>query len=129
VFEEASQSRLLVKAREMIRKNPTMVNAAIADFVDRQSRARVGRPPDRSIAEKLAILDAIETAFADPEQTLDSVAAKFYMSRSAVRDLLSWARREADPRLFTGAKPGVRGGKVTPEGRALLKKVSKESGQ
>jgi hypothetical protein len=53
---------------------------------------------------------------------LDEVAAKHHMSRSAVRDLLSWARGDAEPVLFTNYGPGKRGGELTPAARAMLKK-------
>lgn len=124
VFEQASQGRLLEQARASLERGGRATSG-----LGQEARAlltppahKPGRPPQRSMHEKLRILAAIEDVQREGG-TLDDVAARFYMSRSAVRDLLSWARRDAKPRLFTGAGQGRRGGQMTSEARAMLRQL------
>jgi|SRR5690348_5631218 len=115
VFEEASQTKLLELARDLVRKG----RYEPIDLLGRQERPRRGRPPARSLAEKVQILSDVEKAFQE-SRTLEDVARKHHMSRSAVRNLLAWARTDADPQLFEGTTPGRRGGRLTPAARAIL---------
>lgn len=71
------------------------------------------------MGEKLAVLQSVEAAYA-AGRTLDDVAADHLLSRSAVRDLVSWARKDASPPLFTSYGPGRRGGELTPAARRML---------
>jgi hypothetical protein len=129
VFERASQARLLEMARERLRSTPTerarLTPNALA-IVDHAAGPQVGRPPQRSLAEKLRILKAVENAYNDGEPSLERIAADFHMSRSSLRDLLSWARRDATPRLFTTLGHGRRGGEMTQEAKALFAQIDKE---
>ena len=127
VFERASQGRLLERARRSLDRNPKRREKLTAE-----SRAllaapahKPGRPPRRSMLDKLRILEAVEAA-QDAGETLEDVAGRFDMSRSAVRDLLSWARRDAAPRLFTASGLGRRGGRMTPDARAMLRDLRGE---
>jgi len=122
VFEEASQSKLLTKARAKAKRRPDLVDTETARLLERQVRPRRGRPPATPMGERLRILQAIEAVYAGPEGRLEDVAAAFHMSRSSVRDLLRLARRDG---LFTNYGPGRRGGELTPAARALLKKEVK----
>jgi hypothetical protein len=117
VFEEASQQRLIAKARKLLELKPTATPKARHVFTAPERRP--GRPPQRGLLEKLRILADVEAAYAS-EGTLADVAERHHMSRSAVRDLLSWARRDANPQLFEGITQGRRGGQMTPEARELL---------
>jgi hypothetical protein len=119
VFELASQARLLDKATSMVERRPERYQASIRQALGRRHRRR-GRPPARSLAEKLRILAAVEDAFATSGRTLAEVAAEHHMSREQLRDLLSWARHDAQPRLFVSYGPGRRGGHLTPQARDLL---------
>lgn len=119
VFEEASQARLLEKARLLARTLPEQPEAVRA-LLERETKPRRGRPPVRSLREKLEILVDIEDAYAEG-RTLADVASDHAMSRSAVRDLLGWARSsDSGAVLFTGGGPGKKGGRLTPTARALL---------
>ena len=124
VFEQASQGRLLERARAHLSRNETkrsgLTSEARAMLAPPVRKA--GRPPQRSTADKLRILAAIEVAF-EAGDTLETVATEFHMSRSAVRDLLSWARSDAQPRLFTASGRGRKGGQLTPEARAMLQEI------
>jgi len=121
VFEEASQARLLVKAREMVRAHPDFYRdkVGMVQLLDRQRERKVGRPPARSLTERLAILQTAERVFAGGGQ-IDDVASAHNMSRSAIRDLLAWARHDASPALFTSSGPSRRGGGLTDAARRLL---------
>jgi hypothetical protein len=119
VFEEASQTRLLEMARKQVRQG--RVQPEVASLIERQGKPRRGRPPARSLGEKLQILKAVEDAFTSG-RTLEDVAREHHMSRGSVRNLLAWARSDADPQLFDGTTPGRRGGRLTPAARALLNK-------
>lgn len=88
---------------------------------------RAGRPPARSLEEKLRILSAVEKGYRGGK-TLDAIAREFEMSRSSLRDLLTWARRDAVPRLFTGAGQGRKQGALTPEARELVKRFEEGNG-
>lgn len=120
VFEAASQQRLILKARDWLDRNPDAAPKA-RRVMDVPAR-RTGRPPTRSPLEKLRILADVEAAY-ESGRTLSDVAAKNHMSRSAVRDLLSWARGDANPQLFEGITPGRKGGKMTPAARELLERL------
>jgi hypothetical protein len=123
VFEEASQARMLVMAREYARTHFATVSDKARDIFGRQSLPkRRGRPPVRSMGEKLRILADVERL-----PTLQAVADAHVMSRSAVRDLVSWARHDADPPLFTAYGPGRRGGELTEHARAWLAQIEQES--
>jgi len=124
VFEAASQGKLMEKARAMLARNEAK-RAALSD----DARAllapparKPGRPPVRSVAEKLHILAAVEVANSAGVK-LEDVAAQFHMSRSALRDLLSWARNDASPRLFDASGQGRRGGHLTAEARTMLAEI------
>lgn len=121
VFEAASQGKLIEKARASLARNSAKRDA-LSDEA-RQLLApparKPGRPPVRSVAEKLHILAAVEVANSAGVK-LDDVAAQFHMSRSALRDLLSWARHDASPRLFEGSGAGRKGGGMTAEARQML---------
>lgn len=127
VFEEASQGRLIDKARRFIERGSPRVTGVTAEAKTLlQGRERKpGRPPQRSTLEKLRILLAVEEGIR-AGQTLQDVADAFHMSRSAVRDLLTWARRDSDPRLFTARGQGRAGGELTPEARVLLTALERE---
>ena len=76
------------------------------------------------LAEDWRWLDErIDKLSTEMTHTLDQIAKDVHLSRSALRDLLSWARNDAEPRLFTNPGAGRRGGRLTPEARALLKKA------
>jgi len=124
VFEAASQGKLMEKARASLARNSAKRDA-LSDEA-RQLLApparKPGRPPVRSVAEKLHILAAVEVANSAGVK-LDDVAAQFYMSRSALRDLLSWARNDASPRLFDASGRGRRGGHLTAEARTMLAEI------
>lgn len=126
VFEEASQARLLATAREKaLGRFPNWYGFSedARVFLAQQSRPkRRGRPPVRSLGEKLRILADVERL-----PTLQAAADAHAMSRSAVRDLVSWARHDADPPLFTAYGPGRRGGELTEHARALLAQIEQES--
>lgn len=122
VFEKASQSRMLEKARAKARRRPESVSSQVREVLERQSKPRRGRPPARSLGEKLRILSDIEEAYATG-RALQDVADAHFMSRSAVRDVLAWGRsNDSGVQFFTGTTPGRRGGQLTPEARALLKR-------
>lgn len=141
VFERASQTRLLEKARRKTRVDagriasagerpgveyfpaPRALHPDVAALLA-PPVGKPGRPPHRSLAEKLRILARVEDAFVEG-RPLESVARDVTMSRSALRDLLSWARKDASPRLFTSSGPGRRGGGLTDEARALLAEIEK----
>ena len=127
VFESASQGRLLEKARVSLSRGSRATEelSSEAKALLTPPAHKPGRPPQRSMGDKLKILRAIEEAQA-AGQKLEDVAQQFHMSRSAVRDLLSWARRDANPRLFTGAGQGRKGGEMTPEARAMLSRIEAE---
>ncbi|KRB45001.1 hypothetical protein [Terrabacter sp. Root181] len=117
VFEEASQTRLLEMARDLVRRG----RVEPVELLTRQERPRRGRPPARSLGEKLRILESVERAFASGH-TLDDVAREHHLSRGSVRNLLAWARTDAEPQLFEGTTPGRRGGRLTPAARTMLEK-------
>lgn len=127
VFEEASQQKLLDGARKALAK-PTRVeqgrSVRAAKAFLAAGRRRPGRPPERGLAEQLRILAAVEELYATRQKpggpTLDDVAKAHAMSRSSLRDLLTWARNDASPRLFTPVRQGQRGGRLTDEARALI---------
>lgn len=120
VFEKASQARMLEKARAKAERRPDLVNEDAAAVLARQAKARRGRPPTRSLRERLLILADVEAAF-ESGRTLEDVAHKHHVSRSAVRDLLAWARSgDSGVQLFEGTTPGRRGGRLTDAARKLL---------
>jgi hypothetical protein len=121
VFEEASQQRLIAKARELLERKPEGA-APKARSVFAAPERKPGRPPQRGLLEKLCILEDVENAY-EADGTLADVAERNHMSRSAVRDLLSWARKDANPQLFEGITQGRRGGRMTPEARQLLEQM------
>lgn len=124
VFEAASQGKLLEKARAMLARNTDKRGALSEEawaLLSPPTR-KPGRPPIRSVAEKLRILAAVEVANVEGVN-LEDVAAQFHMSRSSLRDLLSWARNDATPRLFDASGQGRRGGHLTPEARSMLDEI------
>jgi hypothetical protein len=125
VLRVASPSRLAAKASEKVRNRRVRgseVSRALDEFAAAHTPKR-GRPPVMGLLEKLIILESVEAAYGEG-RTLENVAEDHLMSRGAVRDLVSWARNDAKPQLFTKAGPGRRGGRLTPEGRAILAKLS-----
>jgi hypothetical protein len=123
VFEEASQRKLIESARSQLERSAPHVGAVAAAFLAETAPTRKpGRPPQRSLLAKLSILEDVEESYT-AGTTLEVVAAKHHMSRSAVRDLLSWARKDAEPPLFSATQPGRKGGSLTPEARELLSKL------
>jgi hypothetical protein len=124
VFEKASQSRLLEKARASIAKRPERFDAGTRSAlqrvpVSRSGQVRRGRPTSRPLGEKLRILRDVEDAYRTPGRSRADVAAQHLMSESSLRDLLTWARHVAEPPLFTGL-PGKREGRMTPAARRML---------
>jgi hypothetical protein len=124
VFETASQARLLERLRSWIVEEPERftdeLRANVASArTERGSAPKRGRPPTRSLAEKLAILSDVERAYAEGESRA-SVAARHHMSDSSLRDLIHWARRVAEPPLLTDVRHGVREAFLTMEARAML---------
>ncbi|MEH3033633.1 MAG: hypothetical protein PGN07_06260 [Aeromicrobium erythreum] len=120
VFEEASESQLLRGLRSAVsrsRQAERLQPAQVAMLLE--SNQKVGRPPKLSLREKLETLAAIEAAYAS-DVTMDELAADLGISRSSLRDLLTWARHKSDPRLFTSSGHGRRGGAMTPEALELL---------
>jgi AraC-like DNA-binding protein len=144
VFEQASQGRMLEAARkrlallddqlardETARKrgeDVRVVRRAVAPdaraLLAASTGRRTGRPPQRPLAEKLRILAAVEEATAQG-RVLADIAADFHMSRSTLRNLLFWARKVAEPRLFTARGQGLGGGGLTDEARALLAEIER----
>lgn len=127
VFEDASQAKLLAKARAAIDRNPgrfeAPAHAAIGRVaVNRGGEVRRGRPPRMSLGAKLHVLADLEDAY-QTGRTRAEVAHDHHISESAVRDLLTWARHTAEPQLFTKSRPGVKGGGLTPEARKMLEGV------
>lgn len=142
VFEEASQVQLLKAAQKTANDSEyyrTELSPEVRGWLASGGKRKSGRPPSRGLAEKLRILRDVEAALSAPatrgapagEQPLNKVANKWGMSRSGLRDLLSWARKDASPRLFTNPGQGRRGGALTPEARALLDEIegTSEHGQ
>lgn len=124
VLRVASPSRLARKAAAKVKSRKARggdVSRALAQFTG-SGRPRKGRPPVMPLGQRLRVLQAVETAFAKREN-LEDVGKQFAMSGSAVRDLLSWARHDADPPLFTSPGPGRRGGNLTPEARAIIEQL------
>jgi hypothetical protein len=119
IFEQASQTRLLAKARTKIKAPPGMVGPEFEAMLDRQAKPRRGRPPVHPLGEKLGILVDVEHAYAKGE-TLQDVADAHHMSRSAVRDLVAWARSGDSGHVLFTKWPGRRGGELTQAARRLL---------
>ena len=119
VFEEASQTKLLEVARRQVKSG--RVAGGLADrLLLSQDRPRRGRPPVMSLGQKLTILADVEKAFATGS-TLSRRPAD-HMSHGSIRNLLAWARYDANPPLFTGTTPGRRSGELTAAARALIRK-------
>lgn len=127
VFEQASQSRLLGKARDKVQRNPERHAESTRRLLERalpsaQGKTRVGRPPSRSLGEKLAILqDVAEEYAAGTQGARRIVAERHHMSEGALTDLLRWARHTAHPRLFTNYGPGKRTDMLTDAARELIR--------
>lgn len=124
VLRVASPSRLAEKARAQVVKRKARgadVSRVLQQFGE-GARPKPGRPPVLALGEKLRVLAAVEDAY-ETGGTLEQVAHNMAMSRSAVRDLVAWARHDADPPLFTKSAPGRRGGRLTPEARALIERM------
>lgn len=124
VFERASQSRLFDTARDRINTYPEKYAPIAAEVlnrvpVSRGGRAHIGRPRLRNIGETVRILADVEAAYAEGLSRA-SVAERHYMSDSALRDMLHWARKVTEPPLFTDPGRGKRGGRLTEEARRLL---------
>ena len=90
------QARLLEKARKEVAGTPEQYKESARALLARQAKRRRGRPPARSLDEKLAILQTAEKVFAEGGARED-VAKLHHMSTSSVRDLLGWARKDVDP--------------------------------
>lgn len=118
VFEQASQANLLKKARAKATRRPDRVSAAARKALQSAGEPRTGRPPKRTLAEKLKILSDAEQGF-DAGETRSTIARRHAMSDSSLRDLLTWARRDTPP-LWASHGPGRRGGVLTSHARALL---------
>ena len=86
------------------------------------SKKRRGRPPARSLDEKLAILQTAERVFAEGG-TREDVAKRHHMSTTSVRDLLAWARHDVDPPLFDSNGRSRRGGRLTDAARQLIQEL------
>lgn len=121
VFEQASQTRLLAKARARVHAAPGTVGPEFEVMLDRQAKPRRGRPPIRPLGEKLRILLDVERAYSKGE-SLQTVAEAHAMSRSAVRDLVAWARSGDSGAVLFTKWPGRRGGELTQAARRLLEK-------
>lgn len=124
VFKEASQARLLKAARESARRKPARFSESTQRAlervpVNRSGAVRRGRPPARSLGEKLAILADVDTAY-EAGKSRKSIAEARHMSDSSLRDLLYWARTVADPPLFSGPGHGIKGGRMTDAARRLM---------
>lgn len=126
VFTQASQARLIEKAREQVSRQSQRYSDSAKALLARQVGKRRGRPPARSMDEKLAVLQTAERIFA-AGGTRAGVARAHHMSESAVRDLLGWARKDANPPLFTGNGPGRRGGALTDFARHLIAEKETEA--
>jgi len=124
VFEQASQVAMLKVAQEKAADSDYVMTAEVRGLLLSDGRKRTGRPPARGLAEKLRILRDVEEAFTASE-SLKGVAARWCMSRSGLRNLLSWARKDSSPRLFTNPGQGQRGGSLTPEAHALLDEIER----
>lgn len=127
VLRRASQAVLLREARDTLARSPdlrTRLSDEAAAVLAGVGRVKAGRPPVRGQVEKLRILRMVEEAFAEG-RPLSSVATAAHMSPSSLRDLLSWARHDASPRLFTALGPGRKGGALTFEARAILDQLEK----
>lgn len=130
VFQEASQARLLDIARARVASEPAKYEPIATEIlrrvpVSRSGKMSRGRPRARTTGETLAILLDVETSYAAGE-TRARVAERHHMSDSSLRDLLYWARKVSEPALFTDPGRGKRGGRLTPEARALLGGVDHE---
>lgn len=126
VFELASQAKLLEAARQWTERNPAFLREQVDALLSRQRKPQRGRPPTRTLRERLQILADVESTWA-AGGTLNDVAEKHHMSRSAVRDLLEWARSgDAGVQLFEGTTQGRRSGGLTAAGRELLEKTAQE---
>jgi len=128
VFERASQARLLAKARQSTERRPDRFDDATVNLLaralpSRQGRVRVGRPPSRSLGEKLAILAEVADEYAAGTRGARAlVAERHHMSESALSDLLKWARHTANPPLFTHDGPGLRTDRLTDAAKALIER-------
>lgn len=126
VFEQASQARLLTKARATVERKPdkhaaSTRRALARQVLNRQGEVRTGRPSTRTLGQKLRILADVEAAYlAGGIRPRATVAEQHYMSEGALRDLLTWARHVANPPLFTNDGRGKRSGKLTDVARAML---------
>ena len=130
VFIEASQARLLRAARESAKRMPARFSDSTRQAlervpVNRSGAVRRGRPPARSLGERLAILADVDAAYKAGESR-GSVAEAHHMSDSSVRDLLYWARNVADPPLFSEPGHRIKGGSMTDAARRLMAETEKE---
>ncbi len=128
VFERASQTQLLKAARETLKHSAYYQDNLAQDarsLLAASEQRKTGRPPSRGLPEKLRILRDVEDAYETGVPPLNDVAKKWLMSRSGLRDLLAWARHDATPRLFTSLGHGRRGGRLTPEARAMLDEIER----
>ena len=123
VFEEASQGRLLDHIRDMFESGQALAPDETRALFAEPGR-KPGRPPQRSLHEKLRILAEVESAQGEGRK-LEDVASQVHMSRSALRDLLSWARHDASPQLFTAVGRGRGGGRLTEVARRRLEELDR----
>lgn len=124
VFKEASQARLLDTARARVAASPERYVPVASEAlhrvpVSRAGKVAQGRPWSRDLGERLAILADVERAY-EVGDSRASVAALHHMSDSALRDLLHWARKTAEPPLFTDPGRGKKGGRLTQAARDIL---------
>ncbi|WNM28444.1 hypothetical protein RN607_05435 [Demequina capsici] len=124
VFEEASQARLLAKARDWVATEPERFSIEVANLirrtpVDRGGKVRRGRPPSMSLHRKLLVLEDVERGYAEGT-TRAEIARRNLISESGLRNLLTWARKSADPQLFTDDGAGKKAGRLTPAARQRL---------
>lgn len=124
VFREASQARLLDAARARVAAYPERYVPLASETLkrvplSRSGKVAQGRPWTRDLGERLAILADVERAYEEGESRA-SVATRHLMSDSALRDLLHWARKTAEPPLFTDPGRGKKGGRLTQAARDIL---------
>ncbi len=122
VFTQASQAKLLEKARRKVSRRPEQHADSARALLARQATKRRGRPPARSLDEKLEILQTAERVFSEGG-TREDIAKLHHMSASSVRDLLGWARKDVDPPLFTSNGPSRRGGRLTDAARQMIQEL------
>ncbi len=115
-------------ADDLFEEVAALVNAVHDDAEGVSRPRRPGRPPTRSLPEILAILEATEAGH-KAGRTLEQVAADRLMSRSSLRNLLSWARHNHEPRLLHPVLQGRSGIELTDEARTMLAALRAQAGR